>query len=71
LVGEKHVKVTLEAMDGARLDGIAFRAADTQLGNLLLNSRGANLHVAGSLSADHYQGVRRIQLRVQDAAPAR
>lgn len=71
LVGEKHVKVTLEAMDGSRLDGIAFRAADTQLGNLLLNSRGASLHVAGSLGADHYQGSRRIQLRVLDAAPAR
>jgi len=71
LVGEKHVKVTLEAMDGARLDGIAFRAADTALGNLLLNSRGANLHVAGSIGADHYQGSRRIQLRVSDAAPAK
>jgi len=70
-VGEKHVKVTLEAMDGARLDGIAFRAADTALGNLLLNSRGANLHIAGSLGADHYQGSRRIQLRVSDAAPAK
>jgi single-stranded-DNA-specific exonuclease len=71
LVGEKHVKVTLEAMDGSRLDGIAFRAADTALGNLLINSRGASLHVAGSLSAEHYQGARRIQLRVCDAAPAR
>ena len=71
IVGEKHVKVTLEAMDGARLDGIAFRAADTALGNLLLNSRGANLHVAGSIGADHYQGSRRIQLRVSDAAPAK
>ncbi|MGV2098983.1 single-stranded-DNA-specific exonuclease RecJ [Rhizobium sp. 21-4511-3d] len=70
-VGEKHVKVTLEAMDGGRLDGIAFRAADTALGNLLLNSRGANLHVAGSIGADHYQGSRRIQLRVSDAAPAK
>lgn len=71
LVGEKHVKVTLEAMDGSRLDGIAFRAADTPLGNLLINSRGASLHVAGSLGADHYQGARRIQLRVCDAAPAK
>ncbi len=71
LVGERHVKVTLEAMDGARLDGIAFRAAETPLGNLLLNSRGANLHVAGSLGAEHYQGSRRIQLRVSDAAPAK
>jgi len=65
------VKVTLEAMDGSRLDGIAFRAADTALGNLLINSRGASLHVAGSLGAEHYQGSRRIQLRVCDAAPAR
>ncbi|AUW42164.1 single-stranded-DNA-specific exonuclease RecJ [Rhizobium leguminosarum] len=71
LVGEKHVKVTLEAMDGSRLDGIAFRAADTPLGNLLINSRGASLHVAGSLGAEHYQGARRIQLRVTDAAPAK
>ena len=71
MVGEKHVKVTLEAMDGSRLDGIAFRAANTPLGNLLLNSRGANLHVAGSLGAEHYQGARRIQLRVSDAAPAK
>ncbi len=71
LVGERHVKVTLEAMDGARLDGIAFRAAETPLGNLLLNSRGANLHVAGSLGAEHYQGSRRIQLRISDAAPAK
>ncbi|MGO4136091.1 single-stranded-DNA-specific exonuclease RecJ [Rhizobium brockwellii] len=71
LVGEKHVKVTLEAMDGSRLDGIAFRAADTPLGNLLINSRGASLHVAGSLGADHYQGARRIQLRVCDAAPTK
>jgi single-stranded-DNA-specific exonuclease len=71
LVGERHVKVTLEAMDGARLDGIAFRAAETPLGNLLLNSRGANLHVAGSLGAEHYQGSRRIQLRISDGAPAK
>ncbi|MBY5608708.1 single-stranded-DNA-specific exonuclease RecJ [Rhizobium leguminosarum] len=71
LVGEKHVKVTLEAMDGSRLDGIAFRAADTPLGNLLINSRGVSLHVAGSLGADHYQGARRIQLRVCDAALAK
>lgn len=71
LVGERHVKVTLEAMDGARLDGIAFRAAETPLGNLLLNSRGANLHIAGSLGAEHYQGSRRIQLRISDGAPAK
>jgi single-stranded-DNA-specific exonuclease len=70
LVGQSHVKVTLEAMDGGRLEGIAFRAAETPLGELLLSSRGSQLHVAGTLGADHWQGARRVQLRVMDAAKA-
>ena len=70
LVGTAHVKITLEAADGARLEGIAFRAAETPLGNMLLNSRGSQIHVAGCLSADQWQGNRRIQLRVLDAARA-
>jgi single-stranded-DNA-specific exonuclease len=70
LVGQNHVKVTLESVDGSRLDGIAFRAAETPLGDLLLNGRGTQIHVAGCLSADQWQGNRRIQLRVLDAVKA-
>jgi single-stranded-DNA-specific exonuclease len=70
LVGQSHVKITLEAQDGGKLEGIAFRSVETPLGNLLLNSRGAQLHVAGTLGADHWQGSRRVQLRVTDAAKA-
>ncbi|OCJ12231.1 single-stranded-DNA-specific exonuclease RecJ [Rhizobium sp. AC27/96] len=70
LVGQSHIKVTLEAQDGGRVDGIAFRAAETPLGELLMSSRGAQLHVAGTLGADHWQGSRRVQLRVTDAAKA-
>ncbi|MFT4181804.1 MAG: single-stranded-DNA-specific exonuclease RecJ [Rhizobium sp.] len=70
LVGQSHIKVTLESQDGGRLDGIAFRAAETPLGELLMSSRGAQLHVAGTLGADHWQGSRRVQLRVTDAAKA-
>ncbi|NTF41858.1 single-stranded-DNA-specific exonuclease RecJ [Agrobacterium rhizogenes] len=70
LVGQSHIKVTLEAQDGGRVDGIAFRAAETPLGELLMSSRGAQLHVAGTLGADHWQGSRRVQLRVMDAAKA-
>jgi single-stranded-DNA-specific exonuclease len=68
LVGTAHVKITLEAADGTRLDGIAFRAAETPLGNFLLNARGTQIHLAGCLSADQWQGNRRMQLRVLDAA---
>lgn len=70
MVGTAHVKITLEAMDGSRVDGIAFRAIGTPLGDLLLNGRGRNMHVAGCLGADFWQGTRRVQLRVLDAAPA-
>ncbi|KAB1086462.1 single-stranded-DNA-specific exonuclease RecJ [Neorhizobium galegae] len=70
LVGTAHIKVTLEAADGSRLEGIAFRAAETPLGNMLLNSRGAQIHAAGCLSADQWQGTRRMQLRLLDAVKA-
>lgn len=70
LVGQSHIKITLEAQDGGRLDGIAFRAVETPLGELLMSSRGSQIHVAGTLGADHWQGNRRVQLRVTDAAKA-
>ncbi|WP_183871155.1 single-stranded-DNA-specific exonuclease RecJ [Rhizobium sp. BK491] len=70
LVGQSHIKITLEAQDGGRVDGIAFRATETPLGELLMSSRGAQIHVAGTLGADHWQGSRRVQLRVTDAAKA-
>ncbi|MGV0910193.1 single-stranded-DNA-specific exonuclease RecJ [Martelella sp. FOR1707] len=63
-----HVKVRLESAEGTALDGIAFRAADKPLGELLLGSRGRSLHVAGTLAGDHWQGQRRVQLRIIDAA---
>ena len=67
-VGTNHIRVALESMDGARLEAMAFRALDTDLGRFLLASRGEQVHVAGSLSADHWQGTRRIQFRICDAA---
>jgi len=69
-VGANHVKITLEGQDGSRVEGIAFRALETPLGDLLLSGRGTSIHVAGSISADLWQGTRRVQLRVIDAAKA-
>jgi single-stranded-DNA-specific exonuclease len=69
-VGANHVKITLEGQDGSRAEGIAFRALETPLGDLLLSGRGTSIHVAASISADLWQGTRRVQLRVIDAAKA-
>lgn len=71
VVGQNHIKVTLSGADGGRLNGIAFRAADTEMGAALLAGRGMPFHFAGSISADHWQGVRRVQIRLIDAVQAR
>ncbi len=67
-VGAAHIKVTLQSLDGTKIDGIAFRAIQTPLGDFLLASRGMQIHVVGTLSADAWQGSRRVQIRITDAA---
>jgi single-stranded-DNA-specific exonuclease len=67
-----HVRFTLTSEDGARLKAIAFRAAETALGQALLSAGDSPIHVAGSLTIDHWQGREEAQLRATDAAiPAR
>ena len=48
--------------------GHLFRVAEEPLGKLLLNHNGRPLHIAGSLSLDHWQGRPSVQLRIIDAA---
>ncbi len=71
VMGEAHLRVTLEADDGSRLDGIAFRAVGQPLGDLLVNSGGMPIHVAGSLRRDTWGGRNRIELQIEDAADPR
>jgi single-stranded-DNA-specific exonuclease len=56
--------------DGSILDAIAFRAAGQPLGDGLLASRGKAIHVAGRLRQDDWNGRVRVQLEIEDAAPA-
>jgi single-stranded-DNA-specific exonuclease len=64
-----HVKFTLTSDDGARLKAIAFRAATTELGQVILSAgNDTPLHLAGTLSLDHWQGREEVQFRVEDIA---
>ncbi|MEE8203986.1 MAG: single-stranded-DNA-specific exonuclease RecJ [Alphaproteobacteria bacterium] len=71
VVGGRHVRCFLVDDAGARLSAIAFRSVETPLGPALLGAAGRALHVAGHLRADSWRGERRVQLLVDDAAPAR
>jgi single-stranded-DNA-specific exonuclease len=70
VVGKDHIRLRLTGGDGARLDAIAFRAAATPLGEGLLKSRGQRIHAVGRLKADELNGQIRVQLQLEDAAPA-
>ena len=68
IVGEQHVRCVLTSSDGARLQGIAFRALTSELGPMLLNSKGRTLHVAATLKAEEWNGNTRVQAMIRDAA---
>ena len=71
VVGEAHVRCVLEGGDGARLDAVAFRAADQPVGKALLASAGMPLHVAGHLRRDTWNGRDRRELLIEDVADPR
>ncbi|MFM9864099.1 MAG: single-stranded-DNA-specific exonuclease RecJ [Micropepsaceae bacterium] len=68
IVGEQHVRCVLTSADGARLNAIAFRALQSELGPTLLNSKGRPLHIAASLKAEEWNGNLRVQAMIRDAA---
>jgi single-stranded-DNA-specific exonuclease len=71
IVGDAHVRCVLEAGDGSKLDGVAFRAAGQPLGDLLMNSSGMPIHVAGYVKRDTWGGRNRLELMIEDAADPR
>lgn len=68
IVGNGHVRARWKSGDGAMLGSIAFRAAETPLGQALLSARGTRMHVAGTLSIDRWGGGERAQMRMVDIA---
>jgi single-stranded-DNA-specific exonuclease len=69
-VGTGHLRCTFADLTGpAKLKGIAFRVAETPLGEFLAASRGRAIHVAGHLRRDDYRGGEAVQLVIDDAAP--
>ncbi|RWD44794.1 single-stranded-DNA-specific exonuclease RecJ [Mesorhizobium sp.] len=69
-VGTNHIRAELQSESGGRIQAIAFRAVDTALGEFLFTNRGKPVHVAGSLSGNHWNGNRTVQFRIVDAARA-
>ena len=69
-VGETHLKFTATDGGPAKIDGIAFGAMEGPLGPTLQEAQrsGRNMHIAGRLELNHWQGRSKVQLRLEDAA---
>ncbi|WP_428029706.1 single-stranded-DNA-specific exonuclease RecJ [Ancylobacter sp.] len=63
-----QIRVRLRSTDGATISGVVFRAVDTPLGAALLAARGQQIHVAGTLDLDSWQGRTQVSLRISDAS---
>jgi len=69
-VGEGHVRCTLVGHQRGRIEAIAFRANQSELGPALLDRAKPILHVAGALRLDRYNGRQSVRLQIDDAAAA-
>lgn len=65
-----HVRCDLVGVDGQKLRAIAWRAADTPIGERLLSGE-SGVHVTGKLKPDDWQGRAGVQLEIEDVADPR
>ena len=68
VVGTDHVRAIASGDDGGRFKAMAFRSAETELGQALLASRGRRLWLAGRAKRDDWGGREAAELHVEDAA---
>lgn len=68
-IGETHLRLSFGA-GAQRLEAVAFGAFDGPLGPLLSGGGAGRFHLAGRVEINHWNGTRRVQLRLDDAAPA-
>lgn len=68
IVGEDHLKLRLTDADGGKLDAIAFRAMQSELGPFLMNSK-TPVTICGKLRRNVWNGYENVQLLIDDARP--
>lgn len=69
IVGTDHVRLIAAGDDGKSFKGIAFRAAESEMGQALLHgSRGRRLWLAGRVKIDDWGSRPQAELHLEDAA---
>jgi single-stranded-DNA-specific exonuclease len=66
--GQGHISCMIYGAAGGSVKAMAFKAADTELGNRLMKSAGEPFYVAGYLRVNEWQGKKTLQFVIIDAA---
>ncbi len=70
-MGTGHLRCFVAGSDGKQVNAVAFRVAETPLGDLLASRGGGRpVHLAGHLRAETWQGRTSARFFIEDAAPA-
>ncbi len=71
VVGENHVRAMVSDWEGGgRMKAMAFRAADTPLGQALLKGKTDSFHLLGTLKIDNWGGQDKVEMHIKDASYA-
>ena len=66
IIGSGHVKCFLGSDSGGSVKAIAFRVADNDMGQAMLNAKGEIFDVVGVLRKDSWQGRNSVQFIIED-----
>ena len=61
--------MSLSDETGKRLNAVAFRAVETEMGQALIHHGGVPFHISGKIRRNTWQGRSSVQVLVDDAAP--
>ena len=67
IVGKGHLKLKISGSNYKNLDGIAFNAIGTPLGDLITNHSGSLIHFIGVIRKNDWKDFKGIQLQIFDA----
>lgn len=70
VVGDGHIRTLISDADGGgtRMKAMAFRAADTPMGEALLKHPQQHFHLLGRLKLDTWNGAEKVEFHIEDAA---
>lgn len=69
IMGKDHLRLLISDQENTkRIKALAFRSVGTSLGDLLMNSKYKNLHLACTIKINEWQGRQAPELHILDAA---